>query len=80
VLRQQSLIRAVLRKIAGAHLLTNPVTTFHVLSALTAMLTVDSNFTNTELASLASELKGLGSSAGSYVTAPSPGTGMLRPR
>jgi hypothetical protein len=48
--------------------------------AALAVLTVDSTFTNTELASLASELKGLGSSAGSYVTAPSPGTGMLRPR
>ena len=70
VLRQQSLIRAVLSKIANNHLLINPVTTYHVLSALTAMLTVDSNFTNSELAALASELKSLNSGAGTYVTAP----------
>jgi LCP family protein required for cell wall assembly len=70
VLRQQSLIRAVLSTIANGHLLINPVTTYHVLSALTAMLTVDSNLTNSELATLASELRSLNSHAGSYVTAP----------
>jgi LCP family protein required for cell wall assembly len=79
VFRQQSLIRAVFSKIANDHLLTNPVTTFHVLSALTTMLTVDSNFTNTELASLASELKNLGSGAGTYVTAPVTGTRLQQP-
>jgi LCP family protein required for cell wall assembly len=79
VLRQQSLIRAVLSKIANDHLLVNPVTTYHVLSALTAMLTVDSNFTNTELASLAGELKDLSSGAGTYVTAPSSGTVLQQP-
>ncbi len=75
VLRQQSLIRAVLSKIAANHLLINPVTTYHVLSALTAMLTVDSNFTNSELATLATELRGLNSHAGTYVTAPVQTTG-----
>jgi LCP family protein required for cell wall assembly len=79
VLRQQSLIRAVLTKIADDHLLSNPVTTYQVLSALTAMLTVDSNFTNSELASLAGELKGLGSGAGTYVTAPASGTALQQP-
>lgn len=71
VLRQQSLIRAILRKIANENLLTSPVTGFNVLSALTAALTVDSDFTNGELESLATELGGLGSSAGTFVTAPS---------
>jgi LCP family protein required for cell wall assembly len=70
VLRQQSLIRAALSKVANDRLLLNPLTTFHVLSALTAMLTVDSNFTNSELASLAAQLRGLSSRAGTYVTAP----------
>jgi LCP family protein required for cell wall assembly len=70
VLRQQSLIRAALSKIANDRLLVNPLTTFHVLSALTAMLTVDSNFTNSELASLAAQLRGLNSRAGTFVTAP----------
>jgi LCP family protein required for cell wall assembly len=79
VLRQQSLMRAVLTKIANDHLLSNPVTTYHVLSALTAMLTVDSNFTNSQLATLAGELKGLGSGAGTYVTAPVKGTALQQP-
>lgn len=70
VLAQQSLIRAVLSQIAGQHLLSDPTGTYNVLSAATSMLTVDSNFTNGEIASLASELKGLASSAGTFVTAP----------
>ena len=70
VLRQQSLIRAVMTKIANDRLLTNPVTMFHVLSALTSMLTVDSNFTNGELLSLARELGALSSSAGTFIIAP----------
>lgn len=70
VLRQQAVLRAILRKLANAHLLTNPVSTVNMLSALTAMLTVDSNFTNSELAALASELKGLSSGAGTFLTAP----------
>ena len=75
VLRQQSLIRAVLDKIANSHLLTNPLTTFHVLSALTAMLTVDSNFTNAGVAALASQLRSLSSRAGAFVTAPTHAAG-----
>jgi LCP family protein required for cell wall assembly len=70
VQRQQSLIRAVLKKMAKAHLLSNPTGTFSMLSALTAMLTVDSNFTNSQLVSLASQLKGLGGGAGTFVSAP----------
>jgi LCP family protein required for cell wall assembly len=70
VLRQQSLIRAVLRKLANHHLLTNPLTMYRVLHALIGMLTVDSNFTNGELSSLASELSGLNGRDGTFVTAP----------
>jgi LCP family protein required for cell wall assembly len=70
VLRQQVVLRAILRKIANAHLLTNPVSTVNMLSALTSMLTVDSNFTNSGLAALAAELKGLSSRAGTFLTAP----------
>lgn len=70
VWRQQSLIRAVLYKIANQNLLLNPATMYHVLSAITSMLTVDSNFTNGEIESLAKEMAGLGTSAGTFVTAP----------
>ncbi|HUY50781.1 MAG TPA: LCP family protein [Streptosporangiaceae bacterium] len=70
VLRQQSLIRAILDKLANRHLLTSPVTMYHVLNALIGMLTVDSNFTNSELERLATELGGLHSRDGTFVTAP----------
>lgn len=70
VLRQQSLIRAILRKIADEHLLTSPATMVHVLNALTSMLTVDSSFTDAQVASLAKELGGMSSSGSTFVTAP----------
>jgi hypothetical protein len=47
----------------------------NMLSALTSMLTVDSNFTNSGLAALASELKGLSGSAGTFLTAPEHSSG-----
>ena len=69
VLRQQSLMRAVVRKIEFQHLLTNPLTMYRVLHALISMLTVDSNFTNSEIAHLAKEVRDLTGST-DYVTAP----------
>ncbi|HEY5987884.1 MAG TPA: LCP family protein [Streptosporangiaceae bacterium] len=70
VLRQQALIRAVMRKLGKEHLRTNPVTMFRALSALTQMLTVDSDFSNSRLESLADQLRSLGSKARTFVTAP----------
>ena len=70
VLRQESLMRAVLGKLAGEHLLTSPVTMTRVLDALTGMLTVDSTFTNSQILSLATDLGRLTSSASTFVTAP----------
>jgi LCP family protein required for cell wall assembly len=69
VLRQQSLIRAVVRKLVHRHLLSNPVTDYQVLHALISMLTVDSNFTTAELEHLAMQVRDLVGSA-EYVTAP----------
>ena len=69
VLRQQSLMRAVIRKIEFQHLLTNPLTMNRVLNALISMLTVDSNFTNSEIEHLAREVRDLTGST-DYVTAP----------
>lgn len=70
VLRQGSLMRAVLTKMAHEHLLTNPMTMTPVLNALTRMLTVDSTFTNSRILRLATDLFGLSSSATTFVTAP----------
>jgi LCP family protein required for cell wall assembly len=69
VLREQSLMRAVIRKIEFKHLLTNPLTMYRVLHALISMLTVDSNFTNSEIEHLAKEVRDLTGST-DYVTAP----------
>jgi anionic cell wall polymer biosynthesis LytR-Cps2A-Psr (LCP) family protein len=59
VLRQQSLIRAVIRKLVHRHLLSNPVTDYRVLHALIGMLTVDSNFTTAELEQLAMQVRNM---------------------
>jgi LCP family protein required for cell wall assembly len=70
ILRQQNLLRAMMSKL-GRHLLTTPLTMVRVLGALTSMMTVDSNFTNSELMALAKELATLSGRAGTFVTAPS---------
>ncbi len=70
VLRQQNLIRAILDKISSQHLLTNPVTVYRVMHALVTMLTLDSNFTNSEAMKLAARLDHLSGSRGTFVTAP----------
>jgi polyisoprenyl-teichoic acid--peptidoglycan teichoic acid transferase len=69
LLRQENLVRVLLAKIAGDHLLTSPVTAVHVLSSIKSMLTVDSDLSNTQVASLASKFgnKDVGSAV--YVTA-----------
>ena len=69
-LRQEVIVRATLAKIANYHLLINPVTMISVLNALTSALTVDSNLTNSQVMSLATELGGLKGSAATFVTAP----------
>ena len=46
------------------------VTAYHVVSAMTSMLTVDSNFTNSEVETLATRLNRVSGSGGTFVTAP----------
>jgi LCP family protein required for cell wall assembly len=70
VLRQQSMMRAILDKIASDHLLTSPLTATRVLSAMTTLLTLDSNFTNSDVLSLTTHLGGLAGSGSLFVTAP----------
>jgi LCP family protein required for cell wall assembly len=70
VVLQQSLLRAILNKIANEHMLTNPLTAVRVVHATAAMLTVDSNFTNSEVESFATRLESVGGSAGTFETAP----------
>ena len=70
VLRQSAFLRAILVELDRLHLLTNPTSDFAILNAFTKALSVDSNFTNSELVALATNLELLGSHAGSFVSAP----------
>jgi LCP family protein required for cell wall assembly len=70
VLRQQNLMRAMLSKLAQQHLLTNPVTMVRVLNAITGALSVDSNFSNSQIVKLATKLGTLGAGSSTFVTAP----------
>jgi len=70
VLRQQALLRGILDKLASDHLISHPTSGFSVLNSFTKALSVDSNFSNSELQALATHLRLLGSGAGTFVTAP----------
>ena len=68
--RQQYLTRVILDKVGSEHVLINPLKMNGVLRALVSMLTVDSNFSNSQVESLATQLGGLAGSASTYITAP----------
>ena len=70
VLRQQNLLRAAINKIVKTRLLTNPISTIDLLNALTSALTVDSNFSNSQLLALVSSFRNVASSNGTFLTAP----------
>jgi LCP family protein required for cell wall assembly len=69
-LRQQYLTRVILDKVGSEHLLINPLKANGVLHALVSMLTVDSNFSNSQVESLATQLGSLAGSASTFITAP----------
>lgn len=69
LLRQENLVRAVLVKIADEHLLTNPITAVRVLNSIKSMLTVDSDLTNSQIVSLATNFGNKNANAAIYVTA-----------
>jgi len=68
--RQQYLTRVILDKVGSEHVLIDPLKMNGVLRALVSMLTVDSNFSNSQVESLATQLGGLAGSASTYITAP----------
>jgi LCP family protein required for cell wall assembly len=70
LLRQENLVRTVMTKIANDKLLVNPVTMVHVLNAITSMMAVDSNLTNSDIESLATQFGKLTADAATFVTAP----------
>jgi LCP family protein required for cell wall assembly len=69
-LRQQYLTRVILDKVGSERLLVNPLRLNGVLHALVSMLAVDSNFSNSQVESLATQLGSLTGPASTFVTAP----------
>ena len=69
-LRQQYLTRVILDKVGSEHLLVNPLKANGVLHALVSLLTVDSNFSNSQVESLATQLGSLAGPASTFITAP----------
>ena len=69
-LLQQNLVRAMVSKISQQHLFRSPTTDYHLIRALAGALSVDSSMDNSQLVSLALGLGDLGSSAGTFVDAP----------
>jgi LCP family protein required for cell wall assembly len=70
VLRQQALLRAIVSKFATENLLSNPLKDLSLLDAFTGALSVDSNFTNLGLETLAGQLHLLRPGSSTYVTTP----------
>jgi LCP family protein required for cell wall assembly len=70
VLRQQYLTRVILDKVGSEHLLIHPLEANRLLHALVSMLTVDSNFSNSQVESLATQLGSLAGPASTFITAP----------
>ena len=67
---QSNLIRAILRKIANQHLFSHLRTNFRVLHAMAQALSVDSNFSDSQLVSLGLRLGDLSAGSGTFLTAP----------
>jgi LCP family protein required for cell wall assembly len=79
---QSNLIRAMLTKIANRHMFSHVTTDWRVVHALAAAMSVDSNFSNSQLESLALRLGRLSSRNGVFITTPttgSPSTGGTGP-
>lgn len=79
-LLQSNLIRAILDKLASTHELSRFGTDWAVLDALASVLSVDSNFSNSQLESLALHLGNLSGRDGVFVSAPTALDGALSMR
>ncbi len=77
VRRQQNLLRAILQKIGGQDLLGNPLRAYGIVHAFTGALSVDSNFSNRQLMSLATSARSFRPGSGTFVTAPVRSAGTL---
>lgn len=74
--RQQNLLRAVMTKIAGRSVLTNPVKLTQLADSLSGTIAVDSGLTTARFRSLVLSMVGFDSKSLRFITAPFRGLGM----
>lgn len=68
--RQQNFMRAVMDKLLSSGTTRNPIKLMHVVSAITSNLMVDDTWSNSEIRTLALQLRNLHSSEVKFTTAP----------
>jgi LCP family protein required for cell wall assembly len=69
-LRQQAILRAILQKLVHENLISDPLRDLSLLDAFTSVLSVDSDFSNSQLYHLAGDLHLLRAGSSTFVTAP----------
>jgi len=74
--RQQNFLRAVMKKTLSQGTLGNPITLTKALDAVTNNLSVDDQFTTSEMRDLALSLRSIRSSDVTFMSVPNDGTGM----
>jgi LCP family protein required for cell wall assembly len=75
VRRQQSVIRAMMAKVASMHLLSNPARSLDLAEAAARSVSVDDSLSNDQLSSLALSVRHLKPEAVTFLTAPVRGLG-----
>jgi LCP family protein required for cell wall assembly len=71
---QSNLLRAIMNKIASQHMFSHVATDWRVVRALAAALSVDSNFSDSQLESMALRLGRLDGGNGVFITTPTTGS------
>ncbi|MFT4298420.1 MAG: LCP family protein [Aeromicrobium sp.] len=74
IARQQNFLRSVMNKMLSKGVLTNPVKLTNTLEALSGNMTLDTNWTPSDLRSLALSLRNVSSDNVSFMTVPVAGT------
>ena len=73
--RQQNFLRALMKKTLSDGTMSNPIKLTNVLKAITSNLTVDDEFSSSEMRSLALSMRGFRSEDVTFLTVPDLGTG-----
>ena len=74
IARQQNFLRALMHKMLSKGTMANPVTLTNTLTALTANLTVDAEWSSGDMRGLALSMRGISSQNVTFMTVPVTGT------